>query len=163
LRLLEKSLGLKPGNKYSAQGERQVRRSGRKAAGRRGDPEPTRPGRGIGMDSAPHVRAGRAAWLGLDLQANVTVLPSGSRKPVRGGLGRVRGSDPCRRPLAVPGPFIQRPPFQRLAGRAVQIPGSRLAEGTRNRTLLILATHPLGCALCRELRKIPGVGQWNAW
>lgn len=67
LRLLEKSLGLKPGNKYSAQGERQVRRSGRKASGRRGDPELTRPSRDTRVDSTPHVHAGRAAWLGLDL------------------------------------------------------------------------------------------------
>lgn len=45
-------------------------------------------------------------------------------------------------------------------GQTVQIPGCRLAEGTRNRALLILATHRLGYALCRELRKFPGVGLW---
>lgn len=130
LRLLEKSLGLKPGNKYSAQGERQVSRSGRKAAGRRGDPEPTRPGRDT-VDSTPHVRAGRAAWLGQDLQANVTILPSGSRKPVRGGVGRAGASDPCRRPLAVPGPLI------RLASRrgsgAGMRPGIHLLAAGRAR------------------------------
>lgn len=112
LRLLEKSLGLKPGNKYSAQGERQVRRSDRKAAGRRGDLEPARPGRDTRVDSTPHVRAGRAACLGLDLQANVTIH-SGSRKPVHGGVGRAVRSDPCRLPLAVPGALIQRPPCER--------------------------------------------------
>lgn len=43
------------------------------------------------------------------------------------------------------------------------IPGSRLAERTRNGALLIPGTHWLGCALCRELRKLPGVGLWGAW
>lgn len=128
LRLLEKSLGLKPGNKYSAQGERQVRRSGRKAAGRRGDPEPTRPSWDTRVDSTPHVRAGRAAWLGLDLQANVTI-PSGSRKPVRGGVGRAVGSDPCRLSLAVPGPFIQRPPCEPSGEWGGYVPGGSPSGG----------------------------------
>lgn len=88
LRLLEKSLGLKPGNKYSAQGERQVRRSGRKAAGRRGDLEPTRPGRDTRVDSTLHVRVGQAAWLELPGKCH---HPLWEQKASLWGRGQRRG------------------------------------------------------------------------
>lgn len=110
LRLLEKSLGLKPGNKYSAQGERQVRRRGRKVAGQGGE-----------VTQSLQDPAGTQEWTLLPTcmrgGPRGSVWTAGkcqpsplSRKPGRGGVGRAGGSDPCRRPLAMPLPFIQRPP-----------------------------------------------------
>lgn len=158
LRLLEKSLGLKPGNKYSAQGERQVRRGGRKAEGWRGSPEPTRP---VGTREWTPLPTCVRGGPGVSASTARRMSPSSSEQkasswaepwagiPPGGGFSQRSPCEPSRR---WGGCEAGDSPSWRPASPKEQykaLPGSRLADRARNGAPLTLGTPRLGCAMCR--------------